>query len=394
MPVKEYRFHDAVLDKEILLPAGQVQDFVIRKTDGMPTYHFAVVVDDAAMGVNHILRGQEHLLNTMNHIALQEALGYERPVYGHLPIIMNTDGSKMGKRDRDKKVRHETHLWMKKHTRTVGDLAAATGLDEAMLAAWLESDTRQLDGHDQSLVMGVIGLKNSDLPEVLVHDFRANGYFPEVLLNFLALLGWSPGGDKERMSVDEMVQLFKMEDIGKSNAKFNRDKLRAFSTEAAATMTPAQLLPRLRDYLALNPDSPLNHGDDAALSQVLTMNAGFHVLREVDEKSRFMFIEDSAVEYEQAAIDKVLLKNDRQGAVALADVATVLKSVEPWQADAMETAIKDYCTTKNLGLGKVAQPIRVALCGSMVSPPIFQSLELMGREHTLARIARCLEKIG
>src|SRR5689334_7309845 len=101
-PVKEYRFKDAVLDKEIVVGADQVQDFVIRKADGMPTYHFAVVVDDAEMAVTHILRGQEHTLNTINHIALQEALGYPRPAYGHLPIILNTDGSKMSKRDRDK----------------------------------------------------------------------------------------------------------------------------------------------------------------------------------------------------------------------------------------------------------------------------------------------------
>ena len=113
IPVKEYRFHDVVLGKEIVLGASQVQDFVIRKTDGMPTYHFAVVVDDAAMGITHILRGQEHLLNTVNHIALQEALGYSRPIYGHLPVILNIDGSKMGKRDRDKKIRHNTHLWLK-----------------------------------------------------------------------------------------------------------------------------------------------------------------------------------------------------------------------------------------------------------------------------------------
>ena len=121
MPVKEYRFTDVVLGKEIVLAASQVQDFVIRKTDGMPTFHFAVVVDDAEMGITHILRGQEHLLNTVNHIALQEALGYPRPIYGHLPVILNTDGSKMSKRDRDKKIRHHVNLWRRNHSgRIVG----------------------------------------------------------------------------------------------------------------------------------------------------------------------------------------------------------------------------------------------------------------------------------
>ena len=113
MPVKEYRFGDVVLGKEIVLAPQQVQDFVIRKADGMPTYHFGVVVDDAEMKITHVLRGQEHTLNTFNHIALQEALGYARPIYAHLPVILNTDGSKMSKRDRDKKIRQQAFNWIK-----------------------------------------------------------------------------------------------------------------------------------------------------------------------------------------------------------------------------------------------------------------------------------------
>ena len=107
-PVKDYHFDDAILGPNQGVTADQVQDFVIRKSDSMPTYHFAVVVDDAEMKVTHVLRGQEHTLNTVNHIALQAALGYPRPIFAHLPIIQNIDGSKMGKRDRDKKIRERT----------------------------------------------------------------------------------------------------------------------------------------------------------------------------------------------------------------------------------------------------------------------------------------------
>src|SRR5947207_667780 len=120
MPVKDYHFDDAVLGPNQGVAALEAQDFVIRKSDGMPTYHFAVVVDDQEMGVTHVLRGQEHLLNSVNHIALQEALGYRRPIYAHLPIILNMDGSKMGKRDRDKKIRQRAHEWMK-NTKTDAD---------------------------------------------------------------------------------------------------------------------------------------------------------------------------------------------------------------------------------------------------------------------------------
>jgi glutamyl/glutaminyl-tRNA synthetase len=194
MPVKEYRFHDVVLDKEIVLPAAEAQDFVIRKTDGMPTYHFAVVIDDAEMRVTHILRGQEHTKNTFNHIALQEALGYARPIYGHLPIIMNMDGTKMGKRDRDKKIRQQAQNWMKNTKESGAQLGAKAELNSSRIEAWLGDAQSQLDIGEQAAVMRVVGLKESDLPEILVHDFRNNGYLPEVLLNFLALLGWSPGG--------------------------------------------------------------------------------------------------------------------------------------------------------------------------------------------------------
>src|SRR5205814_6465354 len=127
-PVKDYHFDDAVLGPGQGVSATQVQDFVIRKSDGMPTYHFAVVVDDAEMGVTHVLRGQEHLLNTVNHVALQEALGYARPVYAHLPIILAGDsGAKLSKRARDQKIRQRAHEWMKSAKKTVDELSAASG---------------------------------------------------------------------------------------------------------------------------------------------------------------------------------------------------------------------------------------------------------------------------
>src|SRR5205807_7075496 len=133
-------------------------------------------------------------------------------------------------------------------------LATAAGLLQQNVAAWLSKPTLQLSPTDQEKVMVVIGLSDAELPEILVHDFRAKGYFPEALLNFLALLGWSPGGDRERMSMDEMVSLFSIEGIGKSNAKFDRAKLLAFNTEAAAAMPPQKLLERFREYLDSNPD--------------------------------------------------------------------------------------------------------------------------------------------
>jgi glutamyl-tRNA synthetase len=394
MPVKEYRFSDEVLGKEIVVGANQVQDFVIRKSDGMPTYHFAVVVDDAEMGVTHILRGQEHTLNTINHLALQEALGYPRPTYGHLPIIQNLDGSKMGKRDRDKKVRQHAELWLKNTKRTAADLAHLANLGTERVEEWLKNTKSQLDPGQQQKVMHVVDLREADLPEVLVHDFRKNGYLPEVLLNFLALLGWSPGGDRERMTMGEMVALFDVSGIGKANAKFDRTKLVAFNTQACDEAGPDRLVPALRDYLSVNPESPLNRADDGDLARLLRMRKGFRVLRDVDEAARFFYVPSDQLTFDPDAIEKVLKKNDGQGLAALRDVRDVLQAAPEWTATALEAAVKTYCDAKGLGLGKVAQPLRVAISGTTVSPPIFESLEFLGRERTLTRVERCLAVSG
>lgn len=394
MPVVEHRFRDAVLGKEIVMPADEAQDFVIRKADGMPTYHFAVVVDDAEMGVTHILRGQEHLKNTFYHIALQSALGYSRPTYGHLSIIMNVDGSKMSKRDRDKKIRRAVGDWMKKTGAPIENLESTAGLASRRVADWLADDARQLDLEEQSVIMRIVGMRESELPEILVHEFRGNGYLPEALLNFLALLGWNPGGNLEHMSVGEMVKLFDIDDIGKGNAKFARDKLLSFNTEACAKASPERLVSAMRDFLSVNPYSPLNGASDAQLAQLMQMKKGFRTLREVEETTRFFFIADDQVVFDSDAVEKVLLKNEKQGLIALRDMREILSKNVEWNHAALEAAVKQYCDAKQLGLGKVAQPIRVAVAGCMISPPIFESLEFLGGERSLRRIERCLGTVG
>ncbi len=395
IPVKEYRFHDVTLGKEVVQSPYEVQDFVIRKGDGMPTYHFGVVVDDADMGVTHVLRGLEHLLNTVNHIALQEALGYPRPVYAHLSVMLNPETSaKLSKRDRDGRIRKRVLEWARTTKRTVTDVAEMAAIDPARLEAWAKTDTMQLNLAEQPAVMHVVGLGEADLPEIMIHDFRRNGYVPEVLNNFLALQGWSPGGDREAMTMAEMTELFTLDRINSANPKFNRDKLKSFSTDWFARATPDRLVAALRDYLSTNPDSPLTRAGDDELAKLLAMNAGFHVLREVDEKSRFFFAADGELAYATEAVEKVLKRNDGQGLAALRAVRGSLAVVSDWKAADLEAAVKAYCEQSGLGLGKVAQPVRVAVSGSMVSPPIFESLEYLGRDRSLARIDRCVALHG
>ncbi len=395
MPVKEYRFHDLTLGKEVVQTPYEVQDFVIRKGDGMPTYHFGVVVDDADMGVTHVLRGLEHLLNTVNHIALQDALGYPRPIYAHLSVMLAPEtGEKLSKRDGDKRIRKRAQEWMRTTKRTPEQLAELSGIGLARLADWLATETMQLDLAEQPKVMHVVGLAESDLPEILVHDFRRNGYVPAVLNNFLALQGWSPGGDREQMAMDEMVALFGLDRINSANPKFNRDKLKSFSTDWFARADPAPLLAAFHDYLSVNPDSPLARATDEQLAEVLRMNAGFHTLREVDEKSRFLFADDDALAFAPDAVEKVLRRNDGQGLTALRATRGEMAAAGDWSPAALEAIVKGYCERTGLGLGKVAQPIRVGVSGSTVSPPIFDTLAFLGRDRSLARIDRCLAAAG
>ncbi len=395
MPVKEYKFRDIALDKEVTISPYEVQDFVIRKTDGMPTYHFGVVVDDAEMGVTHVLRGLEHLLNTVNHIALQEALGYARPTYAHLSVMLNPEnGEKLSKRDRDRRIRKRAQEWMRSTKKTVADLATPSGLTESRLNDWLTTDTIQLDLSEQPKVMAVVGLKEYDLPEIMIHDFRKNGYAPEVLNNFLALQGWSPGNDLEQMTMQQMVEKFSTDRLVSSNPKFNREKLKSFSTDWFAKASPEKLLATIKDFLQANPASPLNQATDEQLVHLLKMNEGFRILSELEEKSRFFFIPADQIAYDTASIDKVLVKNDRQGVTALKQVRDLLAVQNDWSAAGLETAVKSFCEQTGLALGKVAQPLRVALSGSAVSPPIFDSLAFLGREQTLSRIDRCLTVVG
>ncbi len=379
-----------IASKEIVQPPAEVQDFIIRKADGMPTYHFAVVVDDAAMGITHVLRGQEHTKNTFLHIALQEALAYSRPVYAHLSTIQNMDGSKMGKRDRDKKVREQTHNYLKNAKKTAAEVAVAAGLPAERVEDWLGNSKSQLDPSEHEQLMPVIGLKPSDLPEVLVHDFRRNGYLPEALLNFVALLGWSPGENREIMSIDEMIRLFSLERISNASARFDRTKLLAFNMETLKTAPTDRLVRALRQYLETNSDSSLNRATDQQLAAVIDMKRGVRTLRELDETTGFFFVADDQIAYEPAAVEKNLKKNGGEGAAVLREIRQVLAGIAPWTSAALEQAVNAYAAHKNLSLGKIAQPIRVAITGSTVSPPIFQSLEFLGKEHTLARIDRCL----
>ncbi|MEM8874246.1 MAG: glutamate--tRNA ligase [Planctomycetota bacterium] len=384
MAEKPYYFDDEVLGPKCGVDADQAQDFVIRKTDGMPTYHFAVVIDDAEMGITHILRGAEHLLNTCQHIALQEALGYDRPKYAHLPVIEKMGGGKMSKRDQDKLIRERAREWRDAHGEIVVD-----GVD---VEKFLSDKKSQLETAEQDKVMAVIGMERRELPEINIADFRAAGYLPETLNNFLALLGWSTGDDTERMSMDELVSRFSLDRIGKSSAKFDRAKLTKFSTEAFEHAEPQRVFGAMTDWLSVNPDSPLHRCDDDQLRTLLAMNTGFHVLAEVEQKSTLFF--EAPTEYDEKAVAKFIRKGEPSGLEHLRTSREVLAAVETWDTATIEAAIRKQCEGSGAGLGKVAQPLRIAVAGGPVSPPIFDTLAFLGKDKTLTRIDATLAALS
>ncbi len=337
MPNKAITTVDEILG-EVTLVAEELEDFVIQKGDGWPTYHLACVVDDALMEITHVIRGQEHLMNTPKHIALQEALGFPTPRYAHLPIIFNMSGSKMSKRDKEKAIK-----------------------------------------------------KGEVPPEIDVHDFRQAGYLPEGLLNFISLLGWSTGDDQEQLTMEETINRFQVGDIGKSNAKFDRDKLLAFNTDWATRVSADRLLEVFKDYLAVN-QSPMARLDDALLSRVLQMCEGFRTFRDVEAKVGFAFKSDDQVIFDEKAVTKVLKKNENAGFEMLETLLAGLENVSNWEAAELEPLLKGICESKDVKFGSVAQPLRVALSGSTVSPAIYETLELVGREATLRRIQNTLKQ--
>jgi glutamyl-tRNA synthetase len=227
--------------------------------------------------------------------------------------------------------------------------------------------------------------------DVEVHAFRAAGYLPEALMNFIALLGWNPGGGREKMSRRELIESFSLDRLAKANARFDRQKLLAFNTDAGAEDEPERLLAAFEDYLALNRTAIPDDADVRA--GLLRACKGFRTFADVVAKSTVLFADDRAFEYDEKAVEKVLGKGDGAGFTVLADLRPQLAACE-WNAPALGGLIDRFGQSRGLGMGQVAQPIRVAVTGTTVSPGIVDTLMILGRERTLARIDRCLALRG
>jgi glutamyl/glutaminyl-tRNA synthetase len=373
---------DDVIRGQVRFRPGEVGDFVIQKSDGFPTYHFAVVVDDELMGVTHVIRGQEHLMNTPAHLALQEALGFRTPVYVHMSVTVSPDGGKLSKRERPKALRQAIQAMSNADLEAVAK-AASLGVEdlESFLAGNSVPDMPAIDA--MAAVLGV------SLPEINVVDFFRSGYLPETMVNFLALLGWNPGDDREVMDVQELIAAFDLERLTKSNSLFDRKKLMAFNTEHIRRLPADRLLKHYRAFLQ-ETANPAAQADDATLMRLLELCRGARTLVEIEQKCQFLFVEDEQVVYDDKAVRNVLHKHDGLG--VLAEIERHLADWMEVTAEAVEDLLRRLAEQHGVGLGKIAQPLRVALCGNTISPPIGETVDLLGLDRTRRRIRRALER--
>jgi len=375
---------------EATIPAGEIDDFVLRKADGFPTYHFAVVVDDELMGVTHVLRAQEHFNNTARHMLIQDALGFRRPIYGHLSLIFNADGSKMSKRDKDKLLRSTV--------RERGLASPPPGtVDDSTWSAWLDDANRQLETSQATRLAESLGIQ---LPEINVDDFRRSGYLPEVLVNFLALNGWSPGGDLEKFDLGFLCEHFGLERVLKTPAKFDRVKLMAFNVDAIRALPREEFVRRATAHgQAHHPEFMRRLSPEQLAVLLHSSQERSRTLDEPFRTNRWIVEDDERLTWEDNRNVRKALQAGTDGAPGGAEhlrtVRGLLAGHDDWSVPGLEAALGAYAAAHAGGqIGRVAQPLRVAVTGGPVSPPIFDTLAILGRPSSVRRIERCLEWWG
>jgi glutamyl-tRNA synthetase len=384
VPQNEPMVVEDIVRGQITFGAGEIGDFIIQKSDGFPTYNFACVVDDNLMKITHIIRGQEHLMNTPGQQALWRALFADVPLpqYAHMSVTVSDSGGKLSKRERPKALRTA--------------IKAIRDIDVTKLVETGEINTEELNSFikgkttpDMPVIDKMAEYLNVPLPEINIVDFFRSGYLPETMVNFLALLGWNPGDNREIMPVKELIDSFDLTRLSKANSLFDRKKLLAFNTEHIKMTPQEKVLQHLRAYLK-TVNSPVNSADDEPLSRIVKLCEGARSLADIERKCRFLFLANDEIQYDKKAVKKVLLKND--GLVMLTIIRDKLAEMEPLTEQAIEDMLRSLAEEKQVGLGKVAQPLRVAICGTTVSLQIFDSVQMLGKENTIARINATLKK--
>jgi glutamyl-tRNA synthetase len=314
---------------ETVFPANAMDDYVLVRGDASPTYNFATVVDDADMAITHVIRGDDHLSNTPRQILVYEALGHPVPMFAHLSMIWGADGKKLSKRH------------------------GATS----------------------------------------VEAFRDEGYLPEALLNYLALLGWSLDGETTIITPEALKTSFSLDRISMSPAVFDFEKLEWMNGVYIRDMDPRSLVDRMLPWLeraGLTTAIDLEARPEWYRALVPLVSDRAKRMTDIAPMVRYLFTEDVAID--QATADKVLANESAHRALAAAHEA--LASLAIWTAEAIENALRSLPETLQSKPKPIFQVVRVAITGSTISLPLFESIALIGRERTLARLARAQTVAG
>jgi glutamyl-tRNA synthetase len=312
--------HD-VIRGDVVFQNSELDDLIIARPDGSPTYNLTVVVDDMDMGMTHVIRGDDHLNNSPRQINIFKALGAEPPVFAHVPMILGDDGARLSKRH------------------------------------------------------GAVG----------VMSYRDEGYLPEALLNYLVRLGWSHG-DQEIFTREEMISLFDVKDVNKAASSFNTDKLLWLNQQYIKQGDPAQIAEQLEWHMS---NQHIDISEGPALADVVkAQQERAKTLVEMAENSRFFY--EAPTAYDEKAAKKQLNDNSLP---LLEEMLTRLMALEGWEAETVHAEVKACAEKNEVGMGKVAQPIRVAITGNTVSPSLDMTLYLLGRERTLSAISKAVDWI-
>lgn len=324
----------------IKIDTNTLDDKVLFKSDGMPTYHLANIVDDHLMEISHVIRGEEWLPSLALHVLLYRALRWEAPKFAHLPLILKPTGQgKLSKRDGDK------------HGFPVFPLA----------------------------------YRNSETGEVSM-GYREEGYFKDAFINMLALLGWNPGTEQEIFSLDELVNAFQIERVNKSGAKFDPEKTKWFQHQYLVK-TDDKTLAALFMPILKEKGIEISEGKLTKVVALIKERANF--VREFFDLGDYFFQAPTVYE------DKAVKKNWKEDTSALMeDLKEVIKSIEDFQSQNIENEIKGWITQKEIGFGKVMQPLRLSLVGELKGAHLFDIMEIIGRNETLKRINNAIEKLG
>jgi glutamyl-tRNA synthetase len=321
-PLEGHVVVDDMIRGRVVFDNAELDDLIIARGDGSPTYNLTVVVDDMDMRITDVIRGDDHLNNTPRQINILKALGAEVPRYAHVPMILGPDGKRLSKRH----------------------------------------------------------------GAVSVIQYRDDGYLPEAMLNYLVRLGWSHG-DQEIFTLDEMVELFHVKDVNSAASSFNPEKLLWLNHHYIKNSDPEHVARHLSHHLGKRGIDP-SKGPEL-VRVVAAQQERTKTLEEMAERSRF-FYEDFE-EYDEKAARKNLTAES--GAV-LQRLREAFAALEDWSADSIHQVVVDTAEDLDLNLGKVAQPVRVAVSGTPVSPPIDITLELLGRNRTLERLDKALRYIA